>query len=157
MERVACACNQCASLCHGDPGWFDPEGVQEAATELGLSFEAFREKYLIIEYWLVDHNDPVYVYAPKKDGQEEQTIAGFIAGREPARCKLLGENGCMLSLETRPIECAVSQQCKKPHNRRKEIHKLWDTEKLQEELVTYKGDAEMPTATLYDVLRLIFG
>jgi len=109
MKKASCSCEKCKSMCLGYPGWFLPGQAKAAATHLGMSLREFFSKYLIVEYWVRG----AHVLAPKKLLQPlEKEIAKHIDAYEPSPCRLLGENGCLLDLEHRPIECSTTFNCK---------------------------------------------
>lgn len=142
--RKECRCPICADLCNGNPGWFMPGEAELAAQHVGLTFREFFDKYLIVEYWVGNAGD-VLVLAPRRVTQHGQ-MATYADNFSRAKCRLLTDSGCSLSVERRPFECAVCVQCddnldggQNRKNHRADIQKAWDVPKLQKWLHGLSG------------------
>lgn len=131
MTRTSCNCDRCRGACHSSPGWFLPGEAERAAEFLGLSFEDFFQKYLVVEHrgenavWCL-------VLAPAVTWQTN-TVAARTDVFKPGTCRLLGHSGCLLDLEHRPHECAIYQGCVKRASwrTRGRIAGVWRRAKVQ--------------------------
>ena len=130
-------------MCHGNPGWFRPGEARRAAASLGMTFGAFFKKYLIVEFWEEGFSGPTHVLAPRRVTQPDgQTHARWSDNFSKGQCRLLGPNGCKLSSENRPYECActLSSAClnnkgdERGTNHREEIKELWEPLQESDEL-----------------------
>lgn len=127
LPRVSCSCEKCAESCHGTPGWFLPGEAERAAESLGVTLQAFFDKYLVVEWW-GDVRPWAYLLMPRRVNQPN-TIATERDGLwfATGTCALLGPDGCRLAADKRPHECAVARTCspQHTHNPRRGIAKLW--------------------------------
>ena len=142
-ERVACSCAGCSDLCHGRPGWFRPGEATKAAASLGLSLQEFKEKYLEADFW-VEREGYTYVLAPRQQMHDAHGYSrsalqglGLLTMFDPqprSPCALLGGDGCRLTLEHRPHECATTRSYKCPaftegdDKAREKIRALWQAD-----------------------------
>jgi hypothetical protein len=142
-ERVECNCEQCARLCLGNPGWFLPGEAEKAAEVLGMPFETFLQELCIIEYWT--GSPDIYVLAPRRAKQQHFAVAQWAdAFTTGSPCRVLGSEGCRLSVDHRPMECAATSGCSKTGGKtggaptRETIARLWNTPDLQEQLEQWR-------------------
>jgi len=103
-KRAGCDCKKCRELCTNEPGWFIPEEISVAADFLGLSEQAFIEKYL--EEHALPSSASVAL-APK-----------MVSGR----C-IFQKNGLCEIHPVKPYECRKVYGCesKRRHKRIREI------------------------------------
>lgn len=119
-----CKCERCVDACRKEPGWFLPGEAEKAAALLGMTFEAFRSRYLIREYW-ADVPD-IYVWAPRKVGVDEGlATARWSSGFQEAPCIFLTDQNLCRIHEAKPAECRESMCCGEEILTRKAIKTKW--------------------------------
>lgn len=102
------------------PGWFTAGEATRAAAEMGMPLVEFFKKYLARDFFVADYakdNDGdrssrQYLLSPAWGGIEGRTVP-YTHVKMKAPCALLGENGCRLSFEARPLECRVTYGCQR--------------------------------------------
>lgn len=146
-NRVECECENCARLCRGRPGWFMPGEATRAAAHLGLELSEFKQRFLELDYWTDATGREIYVLSPRKECDDgngyarsvwldepedaEDLFSAFLtstflgAPKPPdSPCKFAGESGCMLPLDIRPRECAITIGCGGPASSRNVREKI---------------------------------
>ena len=130
----SCRCTECISACKRNPGVFAPGEAEEAAKLLGMSFEEFKEKYLILDYWTnVDTWEDIFVYSPKKVYMDSShRVASFGSRFEHSPCVFLTQDEKCMIHEAKPMECARAYCCNQEKTKEKslfeEIKELWEKE-----------------------------
>ena len=118
----SCTCKKCVNACKISPGWFAPGEAEKAAELLGMPFKEFRQKYIIIDYWV----DGANVYAPRKLGVDEDLdLASYGYGFTEARCTFLDENDRCKIHAAKPMECREAMCCEPTMMEREDIQQLW--------------------------------
>lgn len=137
-ERTQCNCEKCKTCCLGIPGWFMPGEAEKAAEAMGLTFLDFFDTYCIVEYWMGEGGHDIHVLSPRKEGQMTAR-AEWGDNFRRAPCHLLTHQGCKLSAEVRPWECATTLSCTagKNTNQREKISEAWDTPDIQQQLAEF--------------------
>jgi len=122
----SCTCVACIECCKRTPGWFAPGEAESAAALLGMGFDEFKQRFLIVDYWVASPND-IDVLAPRKVGIEaDQPRASWSYAFERGRCVFLtDENRCRIH-QAKPIECREAFDCRKGQGRgREKIAEMW--------------------------------
>lgn len=121
-----CACPTCVNCCaSGNPGWFMPGEAEKAAAFLDMTFESFKAKFLVRDWW-AGHEDfevlaPIKTIPDPSDNKDQ--IMGMIVesararpgGRAPyaypaipGRCVFLDEKDRCKIHPVKPFECRNS-------------------------------------------------
>lgn len=111
--KNACSCAACVALCaKGNPGWFAPKDVDAAAALMGMTRQAFIDKYCVVDYWVGDHGN-TYVLAPAKLDPATRApieptgvIVSYSYAFAKGRCALLADDGRCMVHAAKPTECA---------------------------------------------------
>jgi len=126
----SCACRACRACCHRTPGWFAPGEAEKAAELLGVSFEEFKHRYLIVNYWDSPSGD-TFVLAPKKLDETGTPIGADCAvaslgyNLRYGRCVFLDENELCSIHAAKPMECRLSFGCKVVNGAREAVVRAW--------------------------------
>ncbi len=149
----SCSCAACIKCCtKGNPGWFAPGEAESAARLLGMTFEEFKREFLIVDYWIGDH-DEIDVLAPRKVEIETHRVrASWGYTFHSGRCVFLTEeNRCNIH-QAKPLECRETFGCDKGQGRsREDISKMWagaalahpaDTNSQEIDLEAHERDLE---------------
>jgi len=141
FDREFCDCPRCRRLCQGVPGWFMPGEATKAAEYLKMDLILLFKDYLIIEYWVSSPED-ILVLSPRTARQDGKTMACWGDPLRDSPCKFLDESGCMLPLELRPIECAITK-CHKvfARNPREIIKDAWKENQTEIDIVYPKEES----------------
>ena len=122
----SCTCAACIRCCERTPGWFAPGEAESAATLLGMGFDEFKQRFLIVDYWVASPND-IDVLSPRKVGVEtDQPRASWGYAFEHSKCVFLtAENRCRIH-QSKPIECREALECGNSQSRgREKIAEMW--------------------------------
>ena|SRR3990167_5770206 len=121
MNKLECTCQECVDCCKTQPGWFAPGEAEKAAEFLSMSFEEFKEKYLVIDYWI----GGACVYQPRKTNAEESGFhrVSYGSGFKKGECIFLKNDRCSIH-EAKPIECRLTS-CEDDKISRGKINKIW--------------------------------
>jgi Fe-S-cluster containining protein len=125
-----CTCVQCVMACKRTPGWFAPGEVEKAAKLKKMTTEAFRKKYIIIDYYIGDHRE-IDIPAPRKVGIEtDRTRASWGYAFDNGTCVFLENDRCGIH-EAKPYECRVAMLCDKTivkgdETVRDKLAKMWE-------------------------------
>lgn len=154
MAYQTCMCNQCKSACLYKPGWYKPGEIEESAKLLGITDQEFFNKYVMVDYWVpdVEEPEPVFVLSP--------AIVGYQGGMAPfeprGKCILFKDDKCIIH-GAKPYECAkyihtfTIEEVRESH---KSCMLAWkDHQDRIEELLGKKP--EVPDIGFADVLSLL--
>lgn len=139
-----CSCEVCVRACRHVPGWFLPGQAEKAANLLGVSFEDFFRKMLVVEFWESTnglYGGNILLLAPHRGLH----LPGKIAEYDPlGRCIFLGlDDRCRIH-GAHPYGCSEyihTETHAEVMVRQRRIRDAWNTEALQEWLnkITYHG------------------
>lgn len=124
-----CRCERCIHACSKQPGWFAPGEAEKTAESMGMDFEIFKNKFLVIDH-CDDHQaeDAPYVYAPRKVDVDSEgcSIRTYAEQSMRSKCIFLTEDNKCSIHSTKPYECKHTFMCR-PGGwwLRDEIEKLW--------------------------------
>ena len=94
-----------------------PGEASKAARLLKMPFKKFREKFLIVDWW-IDDGDDIELFSPKKIGVDNhRTRASWGFAFAPAPCIFLKEGRCSIHA-AKPYECRQSM----PHEKGNSVH-----------------------------------
>ncbi len=129
------ACCGRGRCCENNPGWFAPGEVEAAAEWMGMTPQAFVEKYLVlgsVRLTSEPGQPTVEAYVPTKVDQNGQPLDG--AGKRPSRayqfmvgpCTFYKEGRCAIH-PVRPMECRgyFCEQDESLNISHQQIGKLW--------------------------------
>lgn len=123
MSR-SCTCKKCIECCNHQPGWFLPGEAEKAAEHLNMTFDDFKNEFLVIEYWV----GGAMVYAPRKKYQPKGCIvAAHSDAFIPGKCVFLDKNSRCRIHTVKPAECKEVMACQsgKPKINRNKIQKAY--------------------------------
>ncbi len=105
--------------CHGVPGKFIPGQIEKAAASLSMDIDSFILKYITMDIYRISE-DTVYtkLLMPKF---EENNF----------KCIFLTKTGCLLSHDTRPIECQKFLGCRGQNLSMDTIASIWDSDQTE--------------------------
>jgi hypothetical protein len=104
-NSVECHCTECASLCRGVPGAYDPDHVLQLA-ENNPDFYAT----CIQDFHAASNFEKHTFYLrPRMLHEKGGTRVGFFAQR--GLCSFLGPQGCTLKRDKMPLGCVVGLGC----------------------------------------------
>jgi Fe-S-cluster containining protein len=127
MEKQDCSCNDCVSACKNKPGIFKPREAEKAAELLGIPWEEFKAKFLMIDYWCAeDSNDQtIYYYAPRKTNDEPgMRVASWAYAFQAGPCVFLENDRCKIHA-AKPFECREAMICGGFKNHKKQAIGDW--------------------------------
>jgi len=107
LERSSCDCDVCRAACRRIPGIFRPGEPERAAALLGLSPEAFAERFLARARMTTS---PALVVLPALVGMPPGTV---YAPYDRGTCVFLGEGDRCGIYEARPYGCAHGNPCER--------------------------------------------
>lgn len=97
--KESCTCEVCRGACERRVGWFLPSEAEKAAAHLGLSFDEFFHRFLVVDYW--DDSPPIYLLAPANANCIPGTTMGWnVFGQ----CVFLVDGRCSIH-PVKPHEC----------------------------------------------------
>jgi hypothetical protein len=111
-RAYSCACEKCIAACNWTPGHFLPGEAEAAAEALGVDFETFARRFLVLNYWGTgEDTGPVWAWRPRKENDLASGVASF--GYAPGRCAFLDKQDRCSIYAQRPAECASALCCGK--------------------------------------------
>ena len=145
---MECTCKKCVGACSNTPGWFAPGEAEGAASLLGITFEEFFKKYLVVDYWDGDEDTDwktVLVLSPNKKDFPE-----YVGKKAPhtfpflkSPCVFLVDNRCSIHAN-KPKECRdVMCDSKDGMVFREAVRDLWNKPEHQEKLSGLLGKVEV--------------
>lgn len=139
----ACECPDCASLCHGVPGMYDPDHVAQRLPE--IADKLVEDMYFVPG--VGTSVDVVLFLRPRTVAEPAGGQASIFY--EASKCVFLKEGGCSLPRDEMPIGCISSFACRgSPSVDKDKVPHVWrtaageDTIRRFEEESTRRGFAE---------------
>jgi len=122
-----CTCESCVRACSFHTGMFAPGEAERAAEHLGMTFEDFRAKYLVM---LEDYDNwdgvTTYSYRPRRPGVDKGV--DYEDCSDGGKCIFLDTNDRCEIHAVKPMECRISMCCS-PRNSAddnfEKVRQLW--------------------------------
>lgn len=141
---MECTCDRCVGACKNTPGWFAPGEAEQVAAVLGIPFEEFFKKYLVVDYWVEEEVDTLVLSPVKEEhikyaGKKAPFTFPFI----PSPCVFLKDDRCSIHSH-KPKECReVMCDGKDGRLRRMAIRDLWNRPELQKKITGLLNTVEV--------------
>ena len=115
-----CTCQACVLACKRLPGAFKPGEAEKAAALLGMPWPEFRERFLILDYWIGNQKrwssetplgQDIYVWTPRREGVDDARRIAQSLDLTFARCTFLNASDLCSIHGAKPHECRMAMCC----------------------------------------------
>lgn len=140
-----CSCPDCASLCHGVPGIYDPAHLLRLiskGTTLAKLVPDLVEDFYLDE--LGEGVPPVFYLRPRMNSERAGGVAPMIP--TVGSCSRLGPGGCTLARGEMPIGCISAYACRAaPSYGKSRAVEMWNTNEGRELIRLFEEESRRQT------------